>query len=345
MEASVSPPPGLGAARSQPALRALAFAELRWTPFRVWSALAQAFGAEGIDEDALAALPRELPGIVEATEGRVRFVDERIADALREETAPSDRSQIHARFTSQLLSLAEQLSPSDGWAASGPVEHYIAHALPAHALQAHRLDEVQGEGRLVAHLDPVALLDAANQPAGAIPNETLIGDAAALGVAGVGSVSQPEWAAWLHLMATARGDSSSAQALEDSGIEFPWRTRWAHWRPPYGWCKAYLRAGSLREITEVEVGGRNAIGGKGQWDRRVRLWDVESGDLIAGPWSDGIPEPGQSEPLWPRDQDNQLAQPWLALNVYRSNLAAPGDGARLHPQVPAGTRPRRRLPL
>lgn len=337
VDASAGPPPGLRVARSQPALRALAFSELRRTPFQVWSALAQAVGGESIDEDILAALAQDLPDLVEAVEGQVRFVDERIVDVLREETAPSDWRRIHTGLMNQLLSLADQLSPLEGWAATGPVGRYIAHALPVHALQAHRLDEVQGEGRLVAHLDPAALLDAANQQAPAIPNETLIGDAAALWVGGVGSVSQPEWAAWLHLMATARGDSQSAQALEQSGIDFPWRTRWAHWRPPYGWRKTYLRAGSLTEITEVQVGGRVAVAGRGRWDRRVRLWDVESGDLIAGPWSDGIPEPGQSEPLWPRDQDNQLTQPWMELNAFGGSLASPqftevlrvGDGVAL----------------
>ncbi|MFJ7078868.1 SUKH-4 family immunity protein [Streptomyces sp. NPDC098781] len=322
-EASVAPPPGLAVARNQPALRALAFAELRWTPFRVWSALVRAVDDEGMDEDVLTALVQELPDLVEAVEGRVRFVDERIADALRQETAPSDRRQIHTRLTSQVLSLTEQLSPVEGWAASGPVGHYIAHALPVHALQADNLDEIQGEGSLVAHLDPAALLDAANQQTPAIPNETLVGDAAALWVGGVGSVSQPEWAAWLHLMATARGDAQSAQALESSGVELPWRTRWAHWRPPYGWRKTYLRACSLTEITEVEVGGRAAVAGKGRWDRRFRLWDAESGALIAGPWSDGVPEAGQSEPLWPRGRDNQLAQPWAELNAFGSSLASP----------------------
>ncbi|MEU6545395.1 SUKH-4 family immunity protein [Streptomyces sp. NPDC046859] len=337
LHVSPSAPPGLVAVRSRPALRALAFAELRWTPLPVWSALVQAVTGEPIDEDALDALAQDLPDLVEPVEGQVRFVDERIVDAIRAETAASDLRLIHTGLMTRLLSLAEQLASSQGWAATGPVGHYLAHALPAHALQAERLDEVSGDGRLVAHIAPTALLDATNQRATAIPNETLAGDAAALWVAGVGSVSQPEWAAWLHLMATVRGDAQAAQALEHSGIAMPWRTRWAHWRPPYGWRARYLRGGSVTEIGEVEAGGRIAVAVKGRWDRRVRLWDAESGDLIAGPWSDGTPAPGQSEPLWPRGQDNGLTQGWTELNAFGSSLAAPqftevlpvGDGVVL----------------
>ena len=51
---------------------------------------------------------------------------------------------------------------------------------------------------LLTGFAPTALLDAANQRAAAIPNETLVGEAAAQWVAGVGSVRQPEWAAWLE---------------------------------------------------------------------------------------------------------------------------------------------------
>ncbi|MFC7911413.1 SUKH-4 family immunity protein [Streptomyces nigra] len=337
LQASASVPPGVDAVPRQPALRALAFAELRSTPLPLWAALMQAVTGELVDEDALATLAQDLPDLVETVEDQVRFVDERIVDAMRAETTASDRRRINARLMTRLLALAEQLTSPEGWAATGRVGHYLAHALPAHALQAERFDDVSGDGRLVAHIAPTALLDAANQRAAAIPSETLVGDAAALWVAGVGSVSQSEWAAWLHLMATVRGDSQAAQALEHSRIALPWRTRWAHWRPPYGWRTRYLRGGSVTEISEVEAGGRVAVAAKGRWDRRVRLWDADSGDLIAGPWSDGIPEPGQSEPLWPRGQDNGLARGWTELNAFGSSLASPqltevlrvGDGVVL----------------
>ncbi len=337
LPASASALPGLDSVRSRPALRALAFAELPWTPLPVWSASVHAVTGEGIDEGFLAALAKDLPDTIETVDGQVRFLDERLVDAIRAETEASERRQIHTRLTTRLMSLAEQLPSPEGWAATGPVGHYLAHALPLHALQAKRLDDVSGDGRLVAHIAPTALLDAANQRAAAIPNETFVGDAAALWVAGVGSVSQPEWAAWLHLMATVRGDAQAVQALERSGIALPWRTRWAHWRPPYGWRTRYLRGGSVTEISEAEAGGRVAVAATGRWDRRVRLWDAESGDLVAGPWSEGIPEPGQSEPLWPRGQDNGLAQGWTELNAFGSSLAGPqftevvrvGDGVVL----------------
>ncbi|WP_159058945.1 hypothetical protein [Streptomyces caeruleatus] len=48
LEASAVSPPGLVVARSQPALRALAFAELRWTPFPVWSSRGRRHSACGL---------------------------------------------------------------------------------------------------------------------------------------------------------------------------------------------------------------------------------------------------------------------------------------------------------
>ncbi|KUL72907.1 hypothetical protein ADL34_21655 [Streptomyces sp. NRRL WC-3605] len=162
LPAPASALPGLDAVRSRPALRALALAELRWTPLPVWSALVHGVTDERIGEDALATLAEDLPDTIETVDGQVRFLDERLVDAVRAETAALDRCRVHTRLVTELLSLAERLVFSEGWASTGSVGHYLAHALPLHALQAERLEDVSGDGRLVAHIAPTALLDAAN---------------------------------------------------------------------------------------------------------------------------------------------------------------------------------------
>ncbi|MFJ7905350.1 hypothetical protein ACIQ6V_33630 [Streptomyces sp. NPDC096198] len=273
-------------------------------------------GAETFTEGELVALVGQLPGILEVDSGHVRFLDERIAEDLRQEVPAEVSRRVHSQVVGRLIALTGELPPEEGWAATGPVGQYAAHALPMHALQAGMFDELFVHGHLVAHVDQGALLDAANCRDALMPAETPAADAAALWTSGVSSLSQPEWASWLHLMSTARGDLETAREIELSGIRLPWRVRWAHWRPPYGWRSDYVWPGPLREIAATHQGGREVVVGSGQWDRRVRLWDTATGDLIAGPWSDGIPAPGQTEPLWPRGKDVELMQPWLELTPY-----------------------------
>ncbi|MGW9434279.1 SUKH-4 family immunity protein, partial [Streptomyces decoyicus] len=190
-----------------------------------------------------------------------------------------------------------------------------------HEVQAGRFDAMQRNGELVAHLDQVALLDAAccHTPR-SLGRNTPAGDAAGLWLSGVDSLPQGTWASWLHLMSTVRGDTEFAAGIERSGVPLPWRVRWANWRPPGGWDLAYLRPGPLLTLfdatAEVPAAGRRIVAGQGAWDRRVRIWDVQTGEQLDGPWSDGVPQPGQAEPLWPRDRDPQITQPWVQLTNY-----------------------------
>lgn len=67
--ASSVPPPGIEAARSHPAVHALAFAELRRTPVQVWSELARVVGADPAAEGDLVALAGRLPEMLEVEAG------------------------------------------------------------------------------------------------------------------------------------------------------------------------------------------------------------------------------------------------------------------------------------
>ncbi|MDT0468587.1 hypothetical protein [Streptomyces gibsoniae] len=148
-------------------------------------------------------------------------MDERIAEVLRQETSAEDSRRIHTQLVSQLIALTGELPTDEGWEATGPLGRYAAQALPMHAFHADVLDEVLFNGRLAAHVDQVALLDAANCRGSVMPAATPAADAAALWASGVSSLSQPEWASWLHLMSTVRGDAETAREIELSGIRLP----------------------------------------------------------------------------------------------------------------------------
>ncbi|MCL7496856.1 SUKH-4 family immunity protein [Streptomyces sp. MCA2] len=313
-------------------LQALALAELPRTPVAVWRELADALGAPFPDAASPLEFARQYPELLtvdgdaegshgggndgegshgESSDGEwVSFQDEYLARRIRRGLGPEQFHRAGDRLTDWL--------PGHS---AGPVAEYAAHALPLHAVQAGRFDEMQHNGELVAHLDQVALLDAAccHAPR-SLGRNTPAGDAAGLWLSGVDSLPQGTWAAWLHLMSTVRGDTEFAAGIERSGVSLPWKVRWANWRPPGGWDLSYLRPGPLLTLFDATAGvpaaGRRIVAGQGAWDRRVRIWDAQTGEQLGGPWSDGVPQPGQAEPLWPRDHDPQITQPWVQLTNY-----------------------------
>lgn len=322
------------------AVQALALAEVPRTPVAVWRELADAVGAPFPEDTSPQEFARRFPELLalhsdarnDADEDEdeyehedededeneneyehgpwVSFLDERVARRIR-----------RGLGTGQFRSAGDRMVDWLPGHFAGPLAEYAAHALPMHAVQAARFDEVQRNGELVAHLDQVALLDAACcHTSGRLAPDTSAGDAANLWLSGVDSLPQGTWASWLHLMSTVRGDTEFAAGIERSGVPLPWKVRWANWRPPGGWDLAYLQPGPLLALSdataEVAAGGRPIVAGQGAWDRRVRIWDARSGEQLGGPWSGGIPQPGQAEPLWPSDRDPQLTQPWVQLTSH-----------------------------
>ncbi len=322
-----------------PAVEALALAELPRTPLTVWRELADAIGAHlPSDDDALAEFAGQFSDLLTVEGARVSFLDERTARRIRRGV---DEERFRAAGGRLVDRLTHRLSAPGHL--TDPVGEYAAHALPMHAVRAGRFDDVQRTGEVLAHLDQVALLDAANyRSPRPLDRRSPAGDAANLWLSGVDSLPQGTWASWLHLMSTVRGDSEVAAGIERSGVPLPWKVRWAHWRPPGGWDLAHLQPGPLQSLTDVTAevsaaAGRHVVAGRGAWDRRVRIWDAATGEQLGGPWSDGIPQPGQSEPLWPRDRDPQLTQPWVQLTSYGSEPELLTDAVRLDgPDGPDG---------
>ncbi|MFG2532464.1 SUKH-4 family immunity protein [Streptomyces sp. NPDC048516] len=293
------------------ALRALALAEVRRTPLAVWQELTRALGTyEGQQVDT-ARLLEDCAGLLTlADDGTVSFRDERVAEAARS-AVPSDAlTAVNHGIVDWLRKWATGRPAPQGWAATDPIGRYAARGLATHAVQAGAFDEVQRDGRLVAHLAQVALIDAAHsQDPEGIDAGSPAGDATNLWLSGVDSLPQHEWASWLHLMSTVRGDRETAAAIERSGITLPWRVRWAHWRPPGGVGAPYVQPGPLTQLAVAPDGtwpDRTAVTAKGLWDERFRVWDAEAGEALAGPWSNEVPTAGQREPLWHPDKDTRV---------------------------------------
>ncbi|MCL8015919.1 SUKH-4 family immunity protein [Streptomyces sp. AS02] len=293
------------------ALRALALAEVRRAPLPVWTALAQALAPHvGRSLDVAATL--EASGELLAVEGDgwVRFRDERHAETLRLTT---DAEIVRAVNVELVAWLRDQ-------PAGATTGEYLTQGLAMHAVQAGEFDSVQRSGRFVARLDQVALIDAAHaDDSYAVNGASPAGDAVNLWMCGVDSLSQGEWASWLHLMSTARGDTETAAQIASSGQPLPWQVRWAHWRPPGAVDAAYVRPGPLGDpviAPEDYLPGRHAIAAPGEWDGRYRVWDAETGEELAGPWPEEMPAPGRREPLWLTDMERNVTPDWDDLTVF-----------------------------
>ncbi|MER7379996.1 SUKH-4 family immunity protein [Streptomyces lanatus] len=293
------------------ALRALALAEVRRAPLSVWTALAQALGSHlGRVPDVVATLEASGELLAVDGDGWVRFRDERHAEALRLTTDAETERAVNVELVAWLRDQP----------AAATTGQYLAQGLAMHAVQAGEFDSVQRSGRLVARIDQVALIDAAHAPDAYVVNgASPAGDAVNLWMCGVDSLSQGEWASWLHLMSTARGDTETADQIASSGQPLPWQVRWAHWRPPGALNAAYIRPGPLGDPVvgpEDYLPGRHVVSTPGEWDGRHRVWDAETGEELAGPWPEAMPSPGQHEPLWLTDMERNVTPDWDDLTVF-----------------------------
>ena len=289
-------------------VRALALAEPRTVPPRAWAALVAGLRADDgrpVTEDALQTVPAEHDRWLERREDGVGFVDEAVAESLRRETAPETVTRVNRHMTAWLRTLAPELAHPDGWAAGGALGTYAAAGLAMHAAQADHeqkwttqtLDELVARGELVAHLPQTALLDAARcAHYGGIGSNSAAADAAYLWDYGVVPATQTAWAAWLHLMATARGDEDFVAGLLASGIRLPWKAVWTRWRPPGGFHASFLAPGVVGETAEVRWHGRPAVAALGTPEVDVSIWDAQTGEPLAGPWPEDsvVPEDAQA---------------------------------------------------
>ncbi|MFE2431315.1 SUKH-4 family immunity protein [Streptomyces sp. NPDC059373] len=321
-------------------LRVLALSEPRRVPLPVWRFLAEGAGLERPETAELLALTERHPEVlaVEDPDGSgdpvVAFRDEEVAESLRrdaERTDPDILRRTGAHLTRRLREAAPDFRHPAGWAASGPVGAYAAAGLAMHTAQAGRFEaDLLGDGEAIANIPRTGLLDAARCAFGAegLPGGNAAADANYLALYGVAPASQPEWAAWLHLMATARGDTALASAITGSGIALPWTVKWTLWRPPGGYDPAYLRYGAVNDLVEVRWQGRPAVAVIGDQDGAVRIHDPHTAQRLAGPWYEGdIPAADRAALNWPEPEEHDEPGPVSTEDLEDAADSADGPSA------------------
>nr|WP_239092272.1 SUKH-4 family immunity protein [Streptomyces sp. SID14478] len=125
-------------------------------------------------------------------------------------------------------------------------------------------------------------------------------------------------------MAWSRGDFAFASSVASSGVSLPWRAKWAHWRLPGGFHARFLEAGRFVRLAEVRWEGRAAVAGlqqragDGSPEPYVSIRDVETGEVLAGPWEQGD---------LPAEHGTETLPPKAAAATAASSGAQDGEGS------------------
>ncbi|MGW4755612.1 SUKH-4 family immunity protein [Streptomyces chartreusis] len=218
-----------------PAIRALAWTELREIPLSVWEFIATALG--GTDtEDALRHIVQQLPDVLHLDADDtgapiVRLASDALKHLLRRATPITAAEQ--QAITDALLSEASRTA---GRMADVRIAAYTRRALAIHAARSGTLPRLLDEQpALAANADRVSLQQAIRLawPGGPPPGGAAA-DAHYLDRDSVTPDSQSEWLAWLRWAAVNRGRHDWADRLESAApVPLAWRTTWSKWRP-YG---------------------------------------------------------------------------------------------------------------
>ncbi|MFG2094453.1 SUKH-4 family immunity protein [Streptomyces sp. NPDC048612] len=263
-----------------PEIHALALAEYPVVPVAAWSVLCDSMGLITAPAD-LQRFPDRYPGLLKwvpndaITGPGVAFTHEGIAHALRR-SYQADTGQAHLTVR-QLLS--EQLiahTHPDGWANGDPLARYAAHGLAAHAAASGSLQEVLEDRRVLALLEPSAVMEAYRAAFGRdIPPDTMAASLRYGELSGMEPMRQGEWAAWLHHFAVSHGDQEAADAVLASEVTLEWRTLWSDLRPAGAFLEESLSrrpTGITRLIaTEHMAAATNELRGT-SW-----AWELRSG--------------------------------------------------------------------
>ncbi|MEV0094363.1 SUKH-4 family immunity protein [Streptomyces sp. NPDC050738] len=310
------------------AIRALALAEFREVPVQAWAMLAEGTGAADTSEATLMRLVDAYGDRLVSGPSGIAFREESFAEALRSATDPETMTRVNRHVAAGLRARADAFRHAQGWAASGPLGRYAAHSLAMHCAQGGTFGDLLGDGASLANIGQRELLDAAClAQQGSVGTDTAAADAYFLWDCGLEPGDQPQWAAWLHLTHTARGNTGAVHGIENSGIDLPWRTRWARWRPPGTVFSRLAEPGNTDTLFAVRHQDRPALLSTGRGDRRTaHIWHSGTGELLAGPWQGAIPDDVSPHLAWPVDAEgNRLSRDRV------ESSRPPAEGTALFP--------------
>ncbi|MFG2889177.1 SUKH-4 family immunity protein [Streptomyces sp. NPDC048248] len=299
---------------------------------RVWTELADALAGQPTSESALTQLLGERSDTIQQSPNGVSFIDEGAAEQLRRAAEPADITRVSRHLFDWLQRVSDEYRHPEGWAQYGPEGLYAATGMAAHAVQAGALDELLSKGELLANIPQTVLMDAACcATGGSVPGNSAAADGIHLWSYGVGSTRQSEWAALMHLMATARNDLTFASAVAESDVQLPWKAKWTRWRPPGGYHVSYTHMTPLTGTAEVRWHGRPAVAGICERKRPdVAIWDAETGEPLAAPFQGvDLPDEYLEALSWPSQADADRPRPLTSQDLYTG--VPEGHGA--HPAL------------
>ncbi|WP_420035861.1 hypothetical protein ACN2WE_29680 [Streptomyces sp. cg28] len=306
------------------ALQALALAPRGLVPLEVWRHLSQSLNGGDLD------LPLDASDI-SAVGDSYRIDDWDRAQELAVAVDPGTARRVHDEVAHWLRGHAGEASDLGG---------YAERALAVHAAKGGRygdyFQELKQDPALLSLLSPHSLIESERLVAAHLPcvrrdpayrdryarwsAASLPAWAEALEWAGLETYERDEWMSWLVLAARAQGDEETASAVAAAVPERTWTVRWARWRPPGVIDPRSVFPGPVTGLDLAPDGwdpkGRPAVVARDDTPSAPRFWvfDAATGEVLAGPWTDGVPAFGQSEPAWQNGGGRLRA--WAAFDPF-----------------------------
>ena len=207
-----------------------------------------------------------------------RLYHQALADRLRErDQHPRPVSAAQAICRCLLSTMARHPDGTRDWPAAHP---YLLGQLAGHAADANQLTSLLEDPGFLAAADPAGLFAALQRP-GRPPTANAQIYRHAFPHLRTGAGTAGERASYLQL-AARRHHAPLADQLDQLPLNQPWTARWALGPRPHPHYVAGRHDGPVYAVAVGQRQGRPVIVSGGV-DRVVRVWDLDSGELVLGP--------------------------------------------------------------